>query len=254
MNIRKPTDYSAMFAALDELMAVNLLQMELYRGIGRVVSGRPEKGVAVAAAEYLQGAYPDASGFSPRSLRRMRDFYRTYESTPEIMAEAMTIGWTQNVIIMESELTLQEKVWYIRAVRQFGWSKLELAEQIAAFAHLGIPLDLPEEVCYTGNNNPVHPSGKVQSDGVWHRLRRKNGAAVHPPRLRHIRPLNRDGSGQAVEYAPRLQRRSRRQDALADGIYRPPRRCGRPMGYETGGFYHDGTAEELVQTGGRPLE
>ena len=56
MNVRKPTDYSAMFAALDELMAENLPQMELYRGIGRVASGRPEKGAAVAAAEYLQGA------------------------------------------------------------------------------------------------------------------------------------------------------------------------------------------------------
>ena len=71
MNVRKPTDYSAMFAALDELMAANLPQMELYRSIGHVVSGRPEKGAAVAAAGYLQGAYPDITGFSPRSLRRM---------------------------------------------------------------------------------------------------------------------------------------------------------------------------------------
>lgn len=92
MNVRKPTDYSAMFEALDVLMAANLPPMELYRGIGRMVSGRPEKGAAVAAAEYLQGTYPDATGFSPRSLRRMRDFCRTYESIPEVMAEAMTIG------------------------------------------------------------------------------------------------------------------------------------------------------------------
>ena len=32
MNVRKPTDYSAMFTALNELMAENLSQMELYRG------------------------------------------------------------------------------------------------------------------------------------------------------------------------------------------------------------------------------
>ena len=144
INVRKPTDYSTLFMALDELMAVNLPQMELYRGIGRVVSSRPEKGAAVAAAEYLQGAYPDAAGFSPRSLRRMRDLYRTYESAPEVMAEAMTIGWTQNVVIMESDLPLQEKTWYIQAVRQFGWSKLELAKQIADSAHLEMTLDLPE--------------------------------------------------------------------------------------------------------------
>ena len=72
MNVRKPTDYSALFAALDVLVATDLPQMELYCGIGRLVSGRQEKGAAVAAAEYLHSVYPDAAGFSPRSLRRMR--------------------------------------------------------------------------------------------------------------------------------------------------------------------------------------
>ena len=106
MNVRKPVDYSAMFAVLDTLMATNLSQMELYCEIGRLVSGRTEKGAAVAAAEYLCAAYPDASGFSPRNLRRMREFYRTYESVPEVLAEAMTIGWTQNVVILEAELSI----------------------------------------------------------------------------------------------------------------------------------------------------
>ena len=50
--------------------------MELYREIGRLVSGRTEKGAAVAASEYLQATYPAADGFSPRNVRRMRDFYR----------------------------------------------------------------------------------------------------------------------------------------------------------------------------------
>lgn len=44
------------------LMAADLPQMELYCGIGRLVSDRPEKGAAVAAAEYLCATYPDASG------------------------------------------------------------------------------------------------------------------------------------------------------------------------------------------------
>ena len=74
MNIRKPTDYVTMFTTLDTLMAAQLPQMELYCEIGRVVSGRAEKGAAVAASEYLQAAYPAAEGFSPRNLRRMRAF------------------------------------------------------------------------------------------------------------------------------------------------------------------------------------
>lgn len=65
MNIRKPTDYTAMFTTLDTLMAAQLPQMELYCEIGRLVSGRAEKGAAVAASEYLQATYPTAEGFLP---------------------------------------------------------------------------------------------------------------------------------------------------------------------------------------------
>ena len=109
MNIRKPTDYVTMFTTLDTLMAAQLPQMELYCEIGRVVSGRVEKGAAVAASERLQAAYPTAEGFSPRNVRRMRDFYRMYGDTPELLVEAMRLNWTQNVVIMETELTMDER-------------------------------------------------------------------------------------------------------------------------------------------------
>ena len=65
MNIRKPTDYSARYAVLDQLMETTMPQVEQYFEIGRVVCARSEKGAAVAASEYLQATYPDATGFSP---------------------------------------------------------------------------------------------------------------------------------------------------------------------------------------------
>lgn len=73
MNIRKPTDYATMFAALDAAVAAQLPQTELYCEIGRLVSGRAEKGAAVAASEYLQATYPTAEGFSPRNVRLYGD-------------------------------------------------------------------------------------------------------------------------------------------------------------------------------------
>lgn len=51
---------------------------------------------------------------------------------------------------LEAKLATTEKEWYIRAVRQFGWSKSELLRQMEAEAHL--TLDLPGEVCYTVEN------------------------------------------------------------------------------------------------------
>lgn len=153
MNVRKPADYSALFAALDALLTARLPQIELYCEIGHLTSDRSEKGAAVAVAEHLKDAHPDVPGFSPRNLRRMRDFYRTYADSPDVLAEAMGIGWTQNVVILEAELTRQEKEWYIQAVRKFGWTKLELTKRIASAAHLEMSLDLETEVCYTGGNN-----------------------------------------------------------------------------------------------------
>ena len=76
MNIRKPTDYSAMYETLDQLMGAKLPQMELYFEIGRVVCARPEKGAAVMAAEYLQANYPGGRGLSPRNPRRRREWWR----------------------------------------------------------------------------------------------------------------------------------------------------------------------------------
>ena len=89
MNIRKNIDYSTMFAALEAALSAEMSQMQLCCELGRIVCSRPEKGAAVAAAEYLHSRFPDASGFSPRNLRRMREFYRMYEDTPELLALAM---------------------------------------------------------------------------------------------------------------------------------------------------------------------
>ena len=58
MNVRKNTDYSAMFIDLEALLSGRLPQMKLYYKIGKLVSARSEKGAAVAAAEYLSKNYP----------------------------------------------------------------------------------------------------------------------------------------------------------------------------------------------------
>ena len=148
MNIRKNIDYNEMYAALDNIMAQRFPQMELYCEIGKTVCRRTEKGAAVMASEYLNKHYPDVKGFSPRSIRRMRDFYRTYENHPALLSRAMGLGWIQNVVIMEADLTMELQEWYMNAVKEFDWSKTELIANIAANAHENIVLAIEEETCY----------------------------------------------------------------------------------------------------------
>ena len=178
MNIRKPTDYTAMFAALDALMAAQLPQMELYREIGRVVSGRAEKGAAVAASEYLQAAYPTAEGFSPRNVRRMRVFYAAYEESPEIIRLAMSLGWTRNVAILEGCGSNEERSWYIRAVLCFGWKKGKLLEAIESQAWLHSSLDEQAISCYTGEKEVTQESECNEKDTLcvsWEYLPQPHG-------------------------------------------------------------------------------
>ena len=108
---------------------------------------RTEKGAAVMASEYLNRYYPDVKGFSPRSLRRMRDFYRTYEDHPALLSRAMKLGWTQNVVIMEADLTIELREWYMKATEQFGWSKSELISGITKSIHLENILEIEKEMC-----------------------------------------------------------------------------------------------------------
>ena len=156
VNSRKEIDYSTLFSILDALMSKGLTQMELYQKIGKAVCDRPEKGAAAAAAEYLQKNYPDTAGFSPRNVRWMREFCRTYQSSPSLLAEAMKIGWTQNIIILEQCKTEEERRWYIQAVQQFGWSKQQLIKEIADSAHTKKALDNTSEVCYNEDENGNH--------------------------------------------------------------------------------------------------
>lgn len=194
MNIRKNIDFSTMFADLNAAIRAGMPQMKLYCELGRIVCTRSEKGAAVAAAEHLNRCFPDVSGLSPRNLRRMRDFCRMYDGNPELLALALEIGWTQNVVILEADLNMGERRWYLRAVGQFGWTKAELQEEIASAAHLEIQLDEPAVSCYTEPRNEQSRAdricsrkhGKIQQSAliigvqyVVRLCRKRNGQVVH---------------------------------------------------------------------------
>ena len=53
MNIRKPVDYTDLYAQLETALCRNKKQMDQYAAIGKAVALRSEKGAAVAAADYI---------------------------------------------------------------------------------------------------------------------------------------------------------------------------------------------------------
>ena len=149
MNVRKPVDYGTMYRELTAILAQNLPQMDEIFAIGKAISQRLEKGAAVAAAEFLRANFPDRTGFSPRNVRRMRDFYKAYENDQTLLRLALKIGWTLNVVIMDAELTRDVCKWYLEQAQKWQWSKAFLLEKLASAAHLENPLDAEADTCYT---------------------------------------------------------------------------------------------------------
>ena len=169
MNVRKPVDYGMMYRELTAILAQNLTQMDEIHAIGKVISQRPEKGAAVAAAEFLQANFHDRTGFSPRNVRRMRDFYKTYENDQTLLRLAMKIGWTLNVVIMEAGLTIEARHWYLRKTNAGGLSKAELLRMIESAAHLEKALDAEADTCYTDNKveDEMQPPVTVVFQRCW---------------------------------------------------------------------------------------
>ena len=171
MNVRKPVDYGTMYRELAAILAQNLPQMDEIHVIGKAISQRPEKSAAVAAAEFLQTNFPDRTGFSPCNVRRMRDFYRTYENDQTLLRLAMKIGWTLNVVIMEAELTSVQRISCLQRAAAERLSKKKLLEIILNDAFAEKPIDEPDEICYNITN--------TSEDGA-------DQAQFEPPRCRAV--------------------------------------------------------------------
>ena len=162
MNVRKPVDYSTMYRELAAILAKNLPQMDEIHVIGKAISQRPEKGAAVAAAEFLQANFPDRTGFSLRNVRRMRDFYRTYENDQTLLRLAMKTGWTLNVVIMEADLTRAQRMLCLQMTTVKNLSKKELLEIILNGAFAEKPIDESAEICYNITNTSEGGADQAQ--------------------------------------------------------------------------------------------
>ena len=87
------------------------------------------------------------AGFSPRNVRRMRDFYRLYSDMPELLAKVLRLNWTQNVVIMEAELTREQRISCLQRAAAERLSKKKLLEIILNGVFAEKPIDEPDEIC-----------------------------------------------------------------------------------------------------------
>lgn len=122
-------------AQYEALKAVNKELIALYWDIGRLIVARQQgnswgKSIVEQLAKDLRKEFPGMTGFSPRNIWRMRDFYLTYRDNEKLTPLVAEIGWTHNLLILEKCKDDLEREFYIRMTRKNGWTKNVLIHQI----------------------------------------------------------------------------------------------------------------------------
>lgn len=122
-------------AQYDAVRAVNKELISLYWDIGSMIIDRQKgktwgKAIVEQLARDLQTEFPGIGGFSSQNLWRMKQFYDSYAKNEKLSPMVREIGWTHNLIIMMQCKDDQEREFYIRMTRKFGWTKNALLHQI----------------------------------------------------------------------------------------------------------------------------
>ena len=124
--------YKAQYEALKK---VNKELMTLYTDIGKEIVERQKshnwgKSIVKNLSNDLQKEFPGIKGFSPQNLWYMRQFYLEYKENKKLQPLVGEISWTKNVIIMSRCKDDQQKEFYLRMTKKFGWTKDVLIHQI----------------------------------------------------------------------------------------------------------------------------
>ncbi len=115
--------------------SVNHQLIELYFTIGQQIVAKQEelgwgRSVVEQMAKDLQEEFGKQSGFSSANLWRMRNFYLTYEDTPNLAQAVRDLPWSHNILILEKCKAPDEQKYYITNALKYGWSRNVLTHHI----------------------------------------------------------------------------------------------------------------------------
>lgn len=116
---------------------INEELVTMYWEIGKYLSEKvaSEKwgaGVIDEIAKEIRKVNPTLKGFNRRGLYRMMQFYETYRENEIVSTLLSQISWSNNLIILSSTRTIEEKEFYIRMCIKNNYSARELNRQISS--------------------------------------------------------------------------------------------------------------------------
>jgi len=140
---------------------INSAMMQMYWNIGKRLSEeKMEKGYGSSVVKRLsadlQQEFPGTTGFSPRNLWNMKNFYEFYVLADEkVQRSAALLPWRHNILIISKVETFEEAKYYIELTHENCLSRDALLNFIKADSyknakllpkHSNFALTLPEQL------------------------------------------------------------------------------------------------------------
>ena len=116
---------------------VNEELINMYWDVGKYVSEKVNNAswgskTVERLADYIHDKYPNLKGFNRRGIYRMKQFYEMYSNDKIVSPLVTQISWSNNILIMSSTKSPEEREFYIKLCIKNNYKKRELARQLAS--------------------------------------------------------------------------------------------------------------------------
>ncbi|HCS19402.1 MAG TPA: DUF1016 domain-containing protein [Bacteroidetes bacterium] len=142
----EPDPYKAFLSTIKErihqsryeaMKQVNKSLLSLYWEIGKSIANKQEeygwgKSIVETLSKDLQNEFPGVHGYSVQNLWYMRQIYREYNDNTKLQPLVGEISWSHNLVILSKCKNDQEREFYMRMTKKYGWSKNVLIHQVEA--------------------------------------------------------------------------------------------------------------------------
>jgi len=113
---------------------------KLYFKIGEIIVSKQEEfgwgsSIISKLADDIKSIENTTTGFSLTNLKYMRQFYLEYNDKKNLQQIALNIPWGHNILLLQKIKDDNEKQYYLRATKDYGWSRNVLLNQIKANAY-----------------------------------------------------------------------------------------------------------------------
>lgn len=78
----------------------------------------------------LKTEFPEASGYSPRNLARMKKFYEEYRELSNLPTALANLPWSFNILLIDKVKEAEKRIWYAEKCIENGWSFVVTDHQI----------------------------------------------------------------------------------------------------------------------------